>query len=28
LAAKYTPVFSDQNAGLPEGSTQTEIAAS
>ncbi len=28
LAVKYTPVFSDQNAGLPEGSTQTEVSAS
>ena len=28
LAAKYTPVFSDQNAGLPEDSTQTEVSAS
>lgn len=28
LAVKYLPVFSDQNAGLPEGNTQTEIPAS
>jgi Ni/Fe-hydrogenase subunit HybB-like protein len=28
VAAKYTPVFSDQQAGLPEGSTQTEVSAS
>jgi len=28
LAVKYLPVFSDQNAGLPEGNTQTEISAS
>lgn len=28
LAVKYLPVFSEQHAGLPEGSTQTEVSAS